>query len=59
MALENWEDTLNQIYHNYAMQCLKINREIKKLNHMEITIRTFELRYNDETDKLRNKEKSI
>ena len=59
MGLENWENTLNQIYRNYKNQCKKINREIEKLKNMEITIRTFELRYNDETNKLQKREKSI
>ena len=57
--IHNWENTLNQLYQNYEKQCKKINREIMKLNHMEITIKTFEIHYNDETEKLRKKELTI
>lgn len=59
MALENWENTLDQLYKNYAKKCKKINKEIIQLSHMETTIRMFELQFNDETEKLRMKEKTI
>ena len=58
MTLENWENTLDQIYKNYAKKCKKINKEIVQLSHMETTIRMFELRFNDVKRKLRMKEKT-
>lgn len=59
MALENWENTLDQLYKNYAKKCKKISKEIIQLSHMETTIRMFEVRFNDETEKLRLREESI
>jgi ABC-type Fe3+-citrate transport system substrate-binding protein len=55
----NIDDTLNQLYSNYANQCKKIAKEVWKLKQMEITIATFELHINDVSEKLRMKEKTL